>query len=131
MPSAGESSQTERILERVAAGERSAVDELLQSQRNYVRRVIDLRMEDELRVRVDPSDIVQETMIVVSNRVDDFLERRPTSFRLWIRRKAIERLIEARRKHLAGRRSVRRELTLRNGRVRFPIIVDSGPGREH
>lgn len=93
-------------------GDGAALDELLKMQRDYLRRFVDLRREHELRGRVDPSDVVQETLIVVSRRVDDFLERRPTSFRLWVRRKAMEQLIEVRRKHLADKRSVRRELNL-------------------
>ena len=77
-----------------------------------MRRVIELRMEDALRVRVDPSDIVQETQQVATRRIQDFLERRPTSFRIWLRRKALERLVEARRRHLAQKRSVLREVPL-------------------
>ena len=112
MPIANDSTQTEDLLKRISRGDRAAVDLLLEAQRNYLRRLIDLRMENDLRGRVDPSDVVQETLLVVSRRVKDFIERRPTTFRLWIRRKAIERLIELRRKHRAGKRSVRREMRL-------------------
>jgi len=42
-----------------------------------------------MRARVDPSDIVQETFAVASERLDDYLERRPTSLRIWLRRKAL------------------------------------------
>lgn len=107
-----DSAATRELLGRVDDGDDSALEELLEMQRSYLRRLVDLRMENELRGRVDPSDVVQETLIVVSRRVDDFLARRPTSFRLWVRRKAIERLVEARRKHLAKKRSVRREVHL-------------------
>ena len=109
---ASDSDFTRELLMRVRDGDDQALEILLETQRNYLRRLVDLRMEDELRRRVDPSDIVQETLIVISRRVDDFLTRQPTSFRLWARRKAIERLTEARRKHLAGKRSVRRERNL-------------------
>ena len=112
LPIANDSTQTEDLLKRISRGDRAAVGLLLEAQRNYLRRLIDLRMENDLRGRVDPSDVVQETLLVVSRRVKDFIERRPTTFRLWIRRKAIERLIELRRKHRAGKRSVRREMRL-------------------
>ena len=112
LPISNDSTQTEDLLTRISRGDHAAVDLLLEAQRNYLRRLIDLRMENDLRGRVDPSDVVQETLLVVSRRVDDFIERRPTTFRLWIRRKAIERLIELRRKHRAGKRSVRREMRL-------------------
>ena len=45
--------------------------------------------------RIDPSDVVQETHIVAVRRIDEFLKQRPTSFRLWLRTKALERLVEA------------------------------------
>jgi RNA polymerase sigma-70 factor (ECF subfamily) len=112
LPIANDSAATRELLRRVHDGDDDALEKLLETQRDYLRKLVDLRMEDELRGRVDPSDVVQETLMVVSRRVDDFLDRRPTSFRLWVRRKAIERLIENRRKHLADKRSVRRELNL-------------------
>ncbi len=112
MPAANDSDVTRELLRRVHDGDNDALQKLLETQRDYLRRLVDLRMENELRGRVDPSDVVQETLIVISRRVDDFIVRQPTSFRLWVRRKAIERLIEVRRKHLADKRSVRRELKL-------------------
>ena len=110
-----DSSQTSRLLDAAAQGDRRAVNQLIESHRNYLRKVIDLRMDDALRVRVDPSDVVQETQLVASQRFDDFLKRRPTSFRIWLRRKALEQLVDLRRRHvLAEKRSVRREYTLSN-----------------
>lgn len=112
MPATNDSDVTRELLRRIHDGDNDALQKLLETQRDYLRRLVDLRMENELRGRVDPSDVVQETLIVISRRVDDFIVRQPTSFRLWVRRKAIERLIEVRRKHLADKRSVRRELKL-------------------
>ncbi len=112
MPPANDSTHTRELLSRLDQDDGLALEQLLESQRNYLRRLVDLRLQDALRGRVDPSDVVQETLLVISNRVGEFVERRPTSFRLWIRRKAIERLVELNRKHYAGKRSVRREVTL-------------------
>ena len=108
-----DSTETEQLLQRLAQGDRSAMDQLFSMHRDYLRRLIDLRMEDDLRRRIDPSDVVQETQMVASRRIDDFLRRRPTSFRLWLRRKAIEQLIDHRRRHLlAEKRTVKREFPL-------------------
>jgi len=108
------SSPSEILLARVAEGDRRALDELLARYRNYVRRIVDARLDPQLRVRVDPSDIVQESLTVASQRIDDFLERRPTSFRIWLRRKVLEQLVDARRRHFAQKRDVRREYPLGN-----------------
>jgi RNA polymerase sigma-70 factor (ECF subfamily) len=67
-------------------------------------------MDRRLRARVDPSDVVQEAQLEAFRRLPDFLERRPMSFRLWLRKTAQERLIKLRRLHLgAARRDARRE----------------------
>ena len=48
--------------------------------------------------------------MVIAKRIGDFIQRRPTSFRLWIRRKALEQLVDQRRRHIgAEKRSVRKE----------------------
>jgi len=104
--------QTEHLLERVSQGDTRALERLLANHRPYLRRLIELRMEDNLHARVDPSDVVQETQLVVIRRIDDFLERRPTSFRLWLRGKALEKLVDMRRHHLAQKRSVRRDVAI-------------------
>lgn len=108
-----DSARTEQLLQQASLGDRNAAQELLAVHRRYLRVLIDLRMDDALRIRVDPSDVVQETQMVAAKRLDDFLLRRPTSFRLWLRRKALERLVDLRRQHLlAEKRSVRREVSL-------------------
>ena len=107
-----DSTKTEQILARVQQGDRASLAQLLTAHRPYMKRIVELRMEKELQARVDPSDIVQETSLVVSRRIDDFLERRPTSFRIWLRRKTLEQIVDARRHHLAQKRSLRRDYRL-------------------
>ncbi len=69
-----------------------------------------MRLNPDLRGRIDPSDVVQETLIVASRRIKDFLARRPTSFRIWLRRKALERLVDERRFHHRKKRDVTNEV---------------------
>lgn len=108
----GESGVTRKLLERAAEGDRSAVNTLFDRHRDYLRQVIDIRLEKAIRTRVDPSDIVQETHVESVRRLDDFLERRPIAFRAWLRQIAHERLIMARRRHLNARRGVHFEMPL-------------------
>jgi RNA polymerase sigma-70 factor (ECF subfamily) len=105
-----DSDQTSVLLERVAAGNPAALDRLLRLHRGYLRRVVQGRMEPALTARVDASDVVQETQVVIAKRIGDFIKRRPTSFRIWIRQKALEQLIDQRRRHIgAEKRSVLKE----------------------
>ena len=104
-----DSAETELLLHRIAQGDNSALDRLLAAHRNYVRQLIELRMEGALRQRVDPSDIVQETSMTVCKRINEFLVQRPSSFRVWLRSQTLERIIDARRHHFAMKRTVKRE----------------------
>jgi RNA polymerase sigma-70 factor, ECF subfamily len=105
--------QTEQLLQALTNGDEVALNALLDGHRDYLRRLLEWQMGAELRSRIDPSDVIQETHIVVSRRIEEFLDTRPTSFKVWLRGKALERLIEARRKHVvADMRSVRREVAL-------------------
>lgn len=105
-----DSDQTSVLLERVAAGNPAALDRLLRLHRGYLRRVVQGRMEPALSARVDASDVVQETQFVIAKRIGDFIKRRPTSFRIWIRQKVLEQLVDQRRRHIeAEKRSVLKE----------------------
>jgi RNA polymerase sigma-70 factor (ECF subfamily) len=110
--SSTDSGQTERLLDRIDHGDESALSRLLECHRSYVKRVVELRMDDELLARVDPSDVVQETQLMAANRIDGFLKHRGTSFRIWLRAETLARLVDVRRRHRAQKRSVRREIRL-------------------
>ena len=100
---------SEILLARVAEGDHQALDELIAQHRGYVRTIVDARLEPQLRSRVDPSDIVQDSLAYASRRIDDYLENCPTSFRFWLRRKVLQTLVDTRRHHYAQKRDVRRE----------------------
>jgi RNA polymerase sigma-70 factor, ECF subfamily len=103
---------TEHLLELVSQGDERALEQLLSEHRPYLHRLIELRLDNDMHARIDPSDVVQETQIVAVRRIDEFLKNRPTSFRTWLRSKALERLVEAHRHHHAQKRSVDREVSL-------------------
>jgi RNA polymerase sigma-70 factor, ECF subfamily len=108
-----DSSETRVLLERVAKHDADALDELLARHRDGLREFIEFRLDLQLRARVDPSDVVQETQMELVRRMEDFLAQCPMPFRLWMRKKAYERLLNLRRDHqLRERRSVRREVAL-------------------
>jgi RNA polymerase sigma-70 factor (ECF subfamily) len=57
--------------------------------------------------------VVQETQLEAFRRLDDFLQREPMPFNVWIRRTAYERLVDLRRQHVeAKRRATGREVAL-------------------
>ena len=106
-----DSTQTRALLDRIGQDDPRALGELLDRHRNELRDFVDFHLDPRLRARLDPSDVVQETQAELARRIDDYLANRPMPFRLWLRKKAYERLLNLRRDHVTrARRSVRREV---------------------
>jgi len=105
-----DTTQTDRLLAALAAGDELALGELVRLHTPYLRKIIQIRIHSELRPRLDLSDVEQETRIVIMKRINEFLEKRPSSFKVWLRSRAIEQLADQYRLHIgAAKRSVRRE----------------------
>ena len=83
-----DSAETRGLLEQVAQGDRSALGRLLQRYRPRLQAFIGARLDPQVRSRVDPSDVVQEVQLEVTRRMDDFLNRNPMPFHLWVRKTA-------------------------------------------
>lgn len=128
MPATADSSETDQLLQMIAAGDRDALGSLIGRHREYLRRVVDARMEPGLRRKLDPSDVVQETLAVASRRIDDYLTRRPATFRLWLRGTALEQLVDARRHHLAQKRSLERDVCISDASSLALARVFAGSG---
>jgi RNA polymerase sigma-70 factor (ECF subfamily) len=108
-----DSAATVALLDGIRRGEPRALETLLERYRPELRAFIDCHFDPRLKARVDPSDVVQDTQLEVVRRLDEFLARPPMPFRLWLRKKAMDRLLNLRRDHLArARRSMAREEAL-------------------
>ncbi|MCA9235379.1 MAG: hypothetical protein KDA44_07895, partial [Planctomycetales bacterium] len=77
--------QTQELLAKVQSGDDDAINRLLDRHRHAVRQMIDLRMDQVLKRRVDASDIVQEVMIEANRRITQYLENPLMPFHLWLR----------------------------------------------
>jgi RNA polymerase sigma-70 factor (ECF subfamily) len=104
---------TDQLLEGASRGDGTARARLLDRHRKRLKHMIALRPDRRLAARVDPSDVVQEALIVADRQLDRYLRERPLPFYPWLRQIAWERLLDAHRKHVtARRRSVMREQPL-------------------
>jgi RNA polymerase sigma-70 factor (ECF subfamily) len=101
---------TEDLLTRAGLGDRSAVGRLLDRYRRRLRHLVAARIDRRLAARVDPSDVVQETLVDAGRRLPEYLSNRPVGVFVWLRRLALQRLVSWHRFHLgSSRRSVARE----------------------
>jgi RNA polymerase sigma-70 factor (ECF subfamily) len=107
------SPETQELLDRAKRGQAGAVERLLETHREPLRRMIGLRLDPALAGRVDASDIVQDVMLEVSQRLADYLRNPSMPFHLWVRHIARDHMIDAHRRHRqAQRRSLDREQSL-------------------
>lgn len=103
---------TEQLLERAGQGDANACAELWQRYRAQLRRMIAIRLDSRLAARIDPSDVLQETLTVANRRLNEYLRDRPMPFYPWLRRLACDQMADLRRKHIrAAQRTVNREET--------------------
>jgi RNA polymerase sigma-70 factor (ECF subfamily) len=124
-----DSAETGGLLDQVRQGDREALDRLLARHRSELQGFVEIHLESKLRARFDPSDVVQEAQMEAVERMDDFLNRRPMPFHLWLRKTAFQRLLQLRRKHRRAKRSVHREAVLpdRSSVLLVRPLLNHGP----
>jgi RNA polymerase sigma-70 factor (ECF subfamily) len=72
--------------------------------------MVAVRMDPRLAARVDPSDVVQETLVEAAGKLPEYITERRLPFYSWLRELACERLTRLYRRHIrAKQRSVTRE----------------------
>ncbi len=101
---------TDLLVQQAASGDPEAADTLLKKHRQRLRNMVAVRMDPRLAARVDPSDVVQEALVIAHAKLAGYLQQRPIAFYPWLRQIAWQQLVGAHRKHLlAKQRDVRRE----------------------
>jgi RNA polymerase sigma-70 factor, ECF subfamily len=101
---------TAELVELASKGDLDARRELLERYRDYLRRMVASRLDRRLASRLDPSDIVQETLADAAGQMDNFLRNQTLPFFGWLRLLAAEHVRDAHRQHLfAQKRSITRE----------------------
>jgi RNA polymerase sigma-70 factor (ECF subfamily) len=106
------------LIERARVGDSTALGELLGLHRDRLLRLVNLRMDDRLRGRVDPSDVIQETYLEAAGRLPDYLRHVDMPFYVWLRFLTAQKLAELHRHHLHVKaRDVNREVPLFSGRL--------------
>lgn len=101
---------TDDLVNAAAEGDHAARLELLHRPRQRLTRMVAMRMDPRTRARFDPSDVVQEALIVADQRLSDYLRNRPIAFYPWLRRLTWEQLLKFHERHIqAQKRSIDRE----------------------
>jgi RNA polymerase sigma-70 factor, ECF subfamily len=88
--------------------------DFLAGHRDRLRRMVALRLDERLKGRIDPSDVIQEAFLeATERRVEYAREAEPMSPFLWLRFLTLQRLQIAHRRHLGTRaRDAGREISI-------------------
>jgi RNA polymerase sigma-70 factor (ECF subfamily) len=101
---------SQELIQLAAAGDQAAAHQLLELHRDRLRAMIALRLDRRLSARVDPSDVLQETLAEAHQKLPEYLRTQPIPFYPWLRRMAWEKIVHLHRQHLlAQARAVTRE----------------------
>jgi RNA polymerase sigma-70 factor (ECF subfamily) len=107
------SSETNRLLRRAASGDREGWGALLLRHRTRLLRLITLRLNPRLQGRIDPGDVLQDTLLEAARRLPVYLDQPRAPFYLWLRGITGYKLLELHRYHLGTEmRDAGREVSL-------------------
>jgi len=125
------------LVERARTGDQSALSDLLALHEPALLRMVELRLEQGLRGRLESADIVQEALAQAAQRFAEWCAQTTYPFHVWLRLLTAQSLAEARRRHLGAQmRDAQREVAAAHGAsvssanaVDFLIASETSPTR--
>src|SRR5438270_627063 len=116
IPAADESGDIPDLLQRAAAGDELAFQELFARHRDRLKRMIHLRLSRRLQGRIDDDDVLQEAFLEIARKLKEYVEKPLLPFYLWLRHLTGLKLAEVHRRHLGTLlRDADREVSLHRG----------------
>lgn len=94
----------EPLVESLRRGDVEALSRLFEKHRERLRRIVAFRLDPRLWGRVDPEDVVQETYLAASKRLEHFRDRPDMSFAVWARLLVLQTLADTERLHLGAKK---------------------------
>ena len=102
---ASEPSDVIQLQRRIEGGDEAALIELFARYRDRLKRMVQLRLDQRLKGRIDASDVLQEAFLDVQKKAADFAAKADFPPYLWLRLVTAERLLILHRHHLGARRA--------------------------
>ena len=103
----------------------AALADLFAQHRERLRRMVEMRLDNRVAGRVDPSDVLQEAFLDASKQLQGYLARLPMPPFLWLRFLTGQRLMATHRYHLGAQmRDAKLEVPL-DGPARPPVYSES------
>ena len=108
--------EEEHLVNQVIHGDKAALGKLFDHHRDRLWRIVNFRLDQRLRGRVDSDDVLQETYLAAEQRIEHFLHDSPQGFFIWLRLLANQTMIDIHRRHLGTQsRNAGKERSMQSG----------------
>ncbi len=99
----------------LTTGDKQALAELFSLHRESLRKMVQFRLDNRLRHRVDAEDILQEAFLAAEQRIGSYRDDSERSVFIWLRLIVGQTLIDVHRRHLGTKmRDANQEVSLRH-----------------
>ncbi len=99
----------------LTTGDKQALAMLFSLHRESLRKMVQFRLDNRLRHRVDAEDILQEAFLAAEQRIDSYRDDSERSVFVWLRLIVGQTLIDVHRRHLGTKmRDASQEVSLRH-----------------
>jgi RNA polymerase sigma-70 factor (ECF subfamily) len=102
----------ERLLAQARAGDAAALGQLFELYRNYLRLIARSMLDSALRLKLDASDLVQETFLKAHRQFAGFAGLGEPELIAWLRQILVRTLADQARYHRRRSRNLRRQVSL-------------------
>jgi len=100
-------------LRRAAAGDGEVLRALMEKFRKPLARMVERRMERQMKTRVDASDVVQDSYLEAWKHLNEYVANPVLPFVVWLRQIVAQQTVAAYRTHVVAQmRSAHRETSL-------------------
>jgi len=123
------SHNTQRLVALAKNGDELALERLCKVYGERVRRIIRMRMSNELRSKLESMDLVQDAFIAALRGLKNFTYQNEGDFLRWLSTIAENRLRDNLKKFHANKRDIRKEMSLNNNRqsAQDSFVKQAGP----
>jgi RNA polymerase sigma-70 factor (ECF subfamily) len=116
---------SDELLSQARGGDVAVLNHLLGLYRNYLCLLARTQIDSYLQVRLDPSDLVQETLVNAYQAFGDFQGHTEQELIAWLRKILVRRLTDEIRRHRTQKRDLAREVPLHIAVERTSDAVDA------